>query len=274
MIDSHCHLADKQFLHDLEEIIIHARDAGVDHIITIADTLEEGERCIEIAMKYSSRLHDATKKYPNIFATVGVHPHNATQWRMTNGQAPTIKLRSLLESSTKVVAVGEIGLDYHYMNSPKVIQQNAFKEQLQLAKELVLPAVIHSREALEDTWNIIRETCPEKCVLHCCTEQWKNVKRFIDAGYFLSFTGIATYPKSDEIRHTIRECPLNQIMIETDAPYLPPEALRVQKGTRVRNEPANVLEIAKCIAETKGISLEEVDRITTRNAIKFFTLPS
>ena len=269
MIDSHCHLADKQFVPDLDAVLERAIAVGVMQMVTIADTLEESELCISLA-----------KKYEQIFCSVGVHPHNATAWRMTNDQRPITRLHALAQSSPKVRAIGEIGLDYHYDFSPRDIQCSVFREQLELAKELRMPVVVHCRsapnqslcdgsgQAVEDVWKIVDAVRPEKLVLHCCTERWEDVQRFVDRGYVLSFTGIATYPKSEEVRRTIQMCPLMQMMVETDGPYLAPVPYRGK-----RNEPAYVVEVVKCVAKVKGVSLEEVDRVTTESTVGFFGLP-
>lgn len=254
MIDSHCHLADKKFNADLDDVIARAQALGVDRFVTIADTLEEGEKCLEIA-----------EKYDQIFCTVGVHPHCAKDWKEGDDQ----KLRSMLTSSKTVVALGEIGLDYYYMNSPQDDQIRVFREQITIAEDLSLPIVVHNRESIEDMMLLIKELEPTKMVLHCCTEKWENVSELVNRGYLLGFTGIATYSKSEDIRETIKQCPLSQMMIETDAPYLAPEGMRGQ-----RCEPAFVVEVAKLIAELKGVSLEEVDSVTTKNAEEFYALPS
>ncbi len=252
MIDSHCHLADAQFEDDLEEVMERAAKAGVKQMITIADSMEESQRCIEIA-----------EEHKNVFCTVGVHPHNAKDW--TSWDAKTLK--SLVASHKKVKAIGEIGLDYHYNNSEPADQRTAFMQQLMIAKELSLPAVVHCRDAVNDVWAIVDDVKIEKIVIHCCTEKWSDVEKFVKEGYFLSFTGIATYSSAADIRETIRHCPLHQLMIETDAPYLAPVPHR---GSR--NEPAFVVEVAKVIAEEKGITVEEVDRATTKNTVEFFGL--
>ncbi|OGJ56102.1 hypothetical protein A2706_02150 [Candidatus Peribacteria bacterium RIFCSPHIGHO2_01_FULL_51_35] len=254
MIDSHCHLADAKFAADLPDVIARATKNGVDRMVTIADTLEEAEKCIAIA-----------EKHPQIFATVGVHPHEAKSWK----QGDDDRLRLLVQSSKKVKAVGEIGLDYHYDFSPRDTQREVFALQLKIAKEIKKPAVIHCREAVEDLWMIIEKEKPASLVLHCCTEKWEDVERFIAAGYLLSFTGITTYPNAADIRKTIKHCPLSQMMIETDAPYLAPVPHRGK-----RNEPAFVIEVAKAIADIKGVSVEEVDAATTANAVEFYRLPS
>lgn len=253
MIDSHCHLAAQQFSKDLDTVIQRAFSAGLTHMITIADTLEEGDRCSEIAQKYD-----------HIFYTMGVHPHAAREWKAESGKWKIMEAAK----DPKMVAVGEIGLDYHYMNSPKEDQIRAFRDQITIAQELHLPIVVHNRESIEDMLPIIRETKPYKMVVHCCTEQWEDVSELVDAGYLLSFTGIATYGSADDIRNTILHCPLEQMMIETDAPYLSPKSKRGH-----RNEPAYIGEIAQCIADTKQISLEEVIAQTAQNAMSFYCLP-
>ncbi|OGJ57861.1 hypothetical protein A3H22_02020 [Candidatus Peribacteria bacterium RIFCSPLOWO2_12_FULL_55_15] len=251
VIDSHCHLTDERFADDLDAVIRRAVAAGVVRIVTIADSLEESGKCVAI-----------TEKYEQIICSIGVHPHHAKEWKDWDRE----RLRSLARMS-KVVAIGEIGLDYHYDFSPRDVQRRVFQEQLELAKELQMPVVVHCRQAVEDVWSIVDSVRPEKLVIHCCTERWENVRRFVDCGYLLSFTGIATYPNAEEVRRTIQMCPLGQIMVETDAPYLPPVPHRGK-----RNEPAYVIEVAKVVAETKGLSLEEVDRVTTANAMGFFRL--
>ena len=254
MIDSHCHLAAPEFKDDLDAVLAYAKAAGVERMICIGDTIDESERGVQIA-----------EKYDHIFCTVGMHPHESKEWRAVSGE----RLREFVHSSKKVRAIGEIGLDYHYDYSPRDVQRDVFRKQLILAKELSLPVVVHCRESVEDVWSIVDEVKPEKLVMHCCSEKWEDVRRFVERGYLLSFTGIATYPKSDEIRKTIASCPLEQLMIETDAPFLAPVPHRGK-----RNEPAFVVEVAKRVAEIKGLSLEDVDRATTENAIRFFALPS
>src|SRR3989338_4472160 len=252
MIDSHCHLADAKFDADLEAIIARASATGVDRMICIGDTMEESEKGFQIA-----------EKYEQVFCTIGVHPHCAKQWIKQNAKS----IKTLIGSSPKAVAVGEIGLDYHYMKSPKEIQQEVFREQLLIAKGLQKPAVVHCRNAITDILTIIHEVQPPRVVIHCWAEKWEDVEPLVAAGHFLSFTGIATFPASTDIRRTIKMCPINQLMIETDSPYLAPIPHR---GTR--NEPAYVVEVAKCVAKEKGMSLDEVDRITTENTVHFFGL--
>lgn len=221
-------------------------------MITIADSLPEAVRCVELA-----------NTVEEIFCSVGVHPHEAKNWNGTDAD----KLKQLVAASKKVKAIGEIGLDYHYNFSTPDDQKKAFRDQLSIAKELNLPVVIHNRESIGDLKMILKDFSGIRFVLHCCTEKWDDVKDLMDAGALLSFTGIATYPDANDIRETIRSCPLSQMMVETDAPYLSPAPHRGK-----RNEPAFVVHIAQIIATLKNVSMAEVDRATTENAVQFFGL--
>ncbi|MDD4318839.1 MAG: TatD family hydrolase [Candidatus Peribacteraceae bacterium] len=252
MIDTHCHLADKAFAGDLAAVLGRARTAGVGRFICIADSFAEAEQCIAIA-----------DREENVFCAVGVHPHNAKEWVPGDEQ----RLRSLILRSRNVRAVGEIGLDYHYDLSPREDQKHVFEMQLRIAKDVGLPAVVHCRDSITELRAMIREVQPEKLVLHCCTERFEDVEPLLAKGYFLSFTGIATYPDADVVRDTIRRCPLEQLMVETDAPYLAPVPYRGK-----RNEPAFVEEVIRRVAEVKGMPFAEMEQITARNAERFFAL--
>lgn len=247
MIDSHCHLADKAFDNDRDAVIVRAFDAGISRMVTIADSLPEAEKCVSIAAA------DA-----RISFTVGVHPHHAKDWK--NGDAATMK--TLLEGA---VAVGEIGLDYHYDFSPRDAQKKVFREQLLIAKELGLPTVVHCREAIADVRAIIEEVDAGPFVVHCCTEKWSDVEWVLERGSLLSFTGIATFPKSTDILETVRNCPIGSMMVETDAPYLAPIPHR---GTRC--EPAFVVDTARFIAREKGVSLEQFEHVVDATTRAFF----
>ncbi len=253
MIDSHCHLADKAFDADRDAVIARAREAGVSAMITIADSFEEGEKCLEIA-----------EKYDDMFCTIGVHPHHAKDWN----DGDIDRMKALL-ASPNAKAVGEIGLDYHYDFSPREAQQKVFRAQLVLAKELGLPAVVHCREAIADLRAIIEEVDAGPFVLHCCTEKWSDVEWILERGSFLSFTGIATFPKSADIHEVVRNCPLEAMMVETDAPYLAPIPHR---GTRC--EPAFVVDTARFLAQEKGLSVEQFDAVVHKTTVAFFGLPS
>lgn len=222
-------------------------------MITIADSLEEGEKCLEIA-----------EKYDDMFCTIGVHPHHAKDWN----DGDIDRMKALL-ASPNAKAVGEIGLDYHYDFSPRETQQKVFRAQLVLAKELGLPAVVHCREAVADVRSIIEEVDAGPFVLHCCTEKWSDVEWILERGSFLSFTGIATFPKSADIHEVVRNCPLEAMMVETDAPYLAPIPHR---GTRC--EPAFVVDTARFLAQEKGLSVEQFDAVVHKTTVAFFGLPS
>jgi len=247
-------LADKQFFADLETVIVRAGEKGVERMITISDSIPESRKCLEIA-----------KKFDQVFCTVGVHPHCAKDWKDADADV----LRSLIDFSPKVRAIGEIGLDYHYDFSPCEVQRHVFQVQLSLAAGLKFPAVVHCREAISDVRAVVKGVNLTKVVLHCCTEKWEDIEDLVGQGMRLSFTGIVTYPHTEDIHRVIKECPMEQMMVETDAPYLAPVPYRGK-----RNEPAYVPEVARLIAKLKGLSVEEVDRITTENTVAFFRLPS
>lgn len=253
MIDSHCHLTDDAFAADLPAVLERAKGVGVDRMVTISNVLDEGEACIALA-----------EKHAQIFCTVGMHPHHAKDW---TAESPEM-LRRLIDSSAKVRGVGECGLDYHYDHSPRDVQARVFREQLAIATEKKLPVVVHCREAVADVWRIVDEMKPDSLVLHCCSEKLEDVQPFLDRGYFLSFTGIATYANTDEIRRTIRMAPIAQMMIETDAPYLTPVPFRGK-----RNEPMHVVEVVRVITHEKGLPFEEASQILTDNTVAFFGLP-
>lgn len=263
MIDSHCHLTAPEFSDDVVAVIERAKAAKVSTLITISDEMADLPKCRALA-----------EAHENIFFSVGSHPHHAKDFDV----ARDIALLREAVKHPKCRAVGEVGLDYHYINppspdisglrwtsSPKDTQQRVFEAQLVLARELNLPAVVHCRDAVGDVWTIVSHVRPQKLVIHCCTEKWEDVERFVNAGYLLSFTGIITYPKSLEIRRTVEKCPLASMMVETDSPFLAPAPYRGK-----RCEPAYVLETAKVIAQIKGLTLAEVDEKTTKVAQAFF----
>ena len=251
MIDSHCHLADAAFDADRGAVLARAFEAGVSRIVVVADSLPEAEKCKAL------RAGDARLSY-----TAGVHPHHAKDWK--DGDLGTLK--ALLGGAA---AVGEIGLDYHYDFSPRAKQQEAFRAQLALAKELGLPAIVHCREAIADVRRIVEDVDAGPFVLHCCTEKWQDVEWILERGSLLSFTGIATFPKGEDIREAVRNCPLEAMMVETDAPYLAPIPHRGK-----RCEPAFVMDTAAFLAAEKGVSLEQFDQVTTKTTTAFFGLAS
>ncbi len=247
MIDTHCHLYDKKLINDLDDIVINAKNANIIKMICIGDSIETSKKSIEISETYNQ-----------IYASFGIHPHEARE-------APNLYLDIIKKNAMhkKVVAIGEIGLDYHYNFSDPKIQKKVFREQLELAKELDLPAVVHCRNADEDLYNIISESKHSKGVVHCFASDISFANKIIDLGFKISFTGMITFVKHLEI--VIKAIDLKHLLIETDSPYLTPIPYRGKT-----NQPAYVKQIAKAIASIKNISIEEVDRITTENAFLLF----
>jgi TatD DNase family protein len=253
-IDTHAHLTFPEYRIDLPEVIERARKANLEAIINIA--LDDA------ALAFSLKI---AEEYPDyVFNAFGLHPHDASEW---NDEIPQ-KIRDLAKTK-KIIAIGETGLDYHYKLSPIEKQKEVFRKFLQLAQELDLPAVIHSREASRDTMLIIHEEDQGKLkgVLHCFSGDMDLAKEALDIGLLISFTGNITFPKADKIRNAAKEIPLDRIMIETDCPFLAPQDYRGK-----RNEPAYVVKVAEQIAEIKGLELSEVAGQTTKNARRFFKL--
>ncbi|GAB5046434.1 TatD family hydrolase [Thermodesulfovibrio sp. TK110] len=247
MIDSHCHL--EMFKEEIPEIIQRAYDAGVNRIITVASDVESLDETVKIA-----------EQYPMVYAAVGIHPHEAKE-------LDDKILKNIFELSRhpKVIAIGEIGLDYHYEHSSKQTQKSAFLSQLELAKDVGLPVIIHSREAFDDTVKILKEAGISKAVMHCFSGSISQAKRAIEMGFFISISGVVTFKNAKKIKEIAQFVPDDYLMIETDAPYLAPEPMRGK-----RNEPAFLIYTAKALAELRGVSIEDIDRITTVNVNKLF----
>ena len=253
-IDTHAHLTFPEYQIDLPEVIKRAQEANLEAIIDIA--LDDG------AIKRSLRM---AEEYPGfVYTAAGLHPHDASEW---TDDIPH-KIRELAEKK-KIVAIGEMGLDFHYELSPIEKQKEVFRKFLQLSQELDLPAVIHSRDASKDTMLIIHEENKGKLkgVLHCFSGDMDLAKEALNIGLLISFTGNITFPKADKIRNAAKEIPLDRIMIETDCPFLAPQTYRGK-----RNEPAYVVKVAEQIAEVKSISVEEAAEQTTKNAKRFFKI--
>ncbi len=258
LIDTHAHLDFENYNSDRDEVIGRAVKNGVEKIINIGCNLKRAEFSLELAQKYD-----------NIYATVGIHPEDVTkdELRITNQE-----LRKLA-ANKKVVAIGECGLDYFHVKDEglKNKQKELFELQIKIANELKLPLVIHCRDAFGDILEIIKNYKFEKgAVLHCFTGDPEIAKKFLALGCYISFTGIITFVKpKDALLEAIRAVPIEKLMIETDCPFLSPMPHRGK-----RNEPAYVKYVAEKIATVKNISISEVEKITTKNAIKFFKLPT
>lgn len=259
LIDSHAHLDAKAFDPDRHQVIERAWEAGLGAVITVGvgESLSEIEGAVALA--------DGAER---VFATVGIHPHDA------QGIRPDWYGRiEVLARHPKVVGIGETGLDYHYMHSPKETQRDAFTRFLRMGRETGLPVVIHTREADEDTVSILSEARQEGggplCgVVHCFSGDTSLARQVLDLGLHLSFTGVITFPKAEPLRQVLKKIPIERIFLETDCPYLTPVPFRGK-----RNEPAHVVHVAQTVAEVLGRPIDEVARITTENAARLFRLP-
>lgn len=254
MVDSHCHLDGKVFDSDRDEVIQRAIDAGVERMLAIGTG--DGPPDLEAA----TRLAD---KYSVFLATVGVHPHEAAKY----DDSISARLRELLRHP-KVVALGEIGLDYHYDFSPRDVQKRVFIEQMAIAREARVPIVIHTREAWDDTFALLEEHWKPTGlggIMHCFTGSPAEVKRTLALGFHLAFGGVVTYPKAVEVHESARITPLDRLLLETDAPYLAPVSRRGK-----RNEPSYLVETARRIAELRASTLEEIAQAATANFERLF----
>lgn len=257
-IDSHCHIDGPEFDADRQEVIARARQAGVTTMLNVG-TGDPASGAFERAVE----LADA---HPEIYGAVGVHPHDAKLYN----DAAEQRLVSLVKASRRIVAWGEIGLDYHYDHSPREVQREVFRRQLVIARQLNLPVIIHSREADEDTIDIVRESLSgsERAgVLHCFGGSLQMARDTIELGFYVSFAGNLTFKKAADLRDIARQLRLERLLVETDCPYLTPVPFRGK-----RNEPARVVETAKCLAELHGRVVEEVGRITSANFAKLFAV--
>lgn len=250
LIDSHAHLDMPDFDADREDVLRTAVEAGVTTVLCPAELTNPRslETILELGRRHPGR----------VLAAAGVHPHQAKDFRETHLDA----LREL--ASRRVIrAVGEVGLDYFYDFSPADAQRAAFRAQAALAGELRLPLIIHTRQAGEEAADILAEAGFDgRGVLHCYTESWDLARRMIERGFLVSFTGILTFPKGDNVRDVARRVPLDRLMVETDAPFLVPVPWR---GRRKRNEPALVVDVARALAALRGLPFEELAEATTRN---------
>ncbi len=257
LIDSHTHLDDARYDADREQMLARARDAGVETLITIGCDLATSQAAVGLA-----------DRYPSVYATVGVHPHEAQHV----GDTWYVELQRL-GRHPRVVAYGEIGLDYHYNHSPPHLQRARFREQIGVARELRLPLVIHTREAQQDTVTILKEERARDVggVFHCFSGDAWLAKEALALGFFLSFSGVVTFRNADMLRDIITWVPLDRILVETDCPYLTPVPHRGK-----RNEPAYVRHVAETVAAAKSqerpITIEEISRITSDNARKLFRI--
>ena len=252
LVDSHCHLDFPDFAGELDAVVARAETAGVARVVTISTRVARHAETLAIA-----------ERFPPVYCSVGTHPHQAHE-------ELDLTVADLVKRTVhpKVVAIGEAGLDYHYDFSPRAAQEQGFRTQIAAARETGLPLVIHSRDADADMARILEEEMGKgafPAVLHCFTGSRGLAMTGISLGLHVSFTGILTFKKSDDLRAIAGELPADRILVETDAPYLAPGRYRGK-----RNEPAYVAETAKVLAEARGVSLEDIARQTTENFFRLF----
>ncbi len=254
LVDSHCHLDDEKFAADREATVARAREAGVERMMAIGTG--NGPPDLEAGLRLA-------REHEFIYATIGVHPHDAAK-----ATPETFGRLAELVREPKVLAIGEIGLDYHYDFSPRDVQRRVFRQQLELAAHTRKPIVIHTREAWDDTLALIREHgLPFGGIMHCFTGGTAEADQALELGFHLSFGGILTFPKADDVRQAAARTPEDRLLIETDSPYLAPVPHRGK-----RNEPAFLAETALRLAELRGAAPADIARATTRNFDRLFRL--
>jgi len=247
--DTHAHYDDKRFNDDRDELLSSMPDAGVSLILNSGSSLRSSKFGLTLAAKYSF-----------MYASVGVHPHDSKS--MT--EETIAELEELL-SHPKAMAVGETGLDFHYNFSPPEVQKKRFREQLELARHVKKPVIVHERESLRDTLDIIHDFRDLTGVFHCFSGSWETAKIILDMGWYLSFTGVVTFKNARRAIEVLEKMPSDRIMLETDCPYLAPEPKRGR-----RNSSLYLRYIAEKVAQVRGISLEEAAALTKENGMKFF----
>jgi TatD DNase family protein len=255
MIDSHCHLAGPEFEADLPAVVERARAAGVTSALVI---LSAGDRA---ELRRAERVSDV---WPDVRFSAGIHPHQAGEHAGDVDAGLALVDAALAER--RAVAIGEIGLDYHYDFSPRDVQQEVFRRQLRFARDRNLPIIIHTREATDDTFAILREESPGvPVVFHCFTGSIDMARMVLDIGAWVSFAGIVTFPKAGELREVAKQVPADRFLVETDAPYLAPVPHRGK-----RNEPAHVARVVEMLAEIRGVTAAEVAAQTTASFSTLF----
>jgi len=254
LIDTHCHLDFADFEAERDDIIARAVEAGVSQMVTISTRVRKLETLLAI-----------TEKYPNVFCSVGTHPNNANE----ELDVTSADLVALANRHEKIVAIGEAGLDYFYDTQTPQDQKAGLLQHIAASRETQLPLVIHSRAADDDMAAILRSETEKGAfpfILHCFSSGQSLADTGVELGGYVSFSGILTFPKSTELRDIAATVPLDRLLVETDAPYLAPKRWRSK-----RNEPSYVVNTAEVLAEVKGLSYEEMARITTENAFRVFT---
>ncbi|MBC8468696.1 MAG: TatD family hydrolase [Planctomycetes bacterium] len=254
LIDTHSHLTFDELAGQLDEVLARSIEAGVTRWITVGISVPDNEKVLHLISQHE-----------NLFAALGYHPHDAKD--ISDADMDLLKKQA---HHAKVLAVGECGLDYHYMNSPAEKQQSIFRGHLDIAVEINKPVVIHTRDAFDETMAILDEYTGrlKGVVIHCFGGDQQQTQRVLDKGYFISFTGTVTFPRSEELREVAKMIPLDRLMIETDCPFISPHPKRNTKP----NEPALLVHTAQCLADVHGISLEEFAQKITKTSETFFDL--
>jgi TatD DNase family protein len=255
LIDSHAHIQGKEYSVEVDAVISRARESGVEKIIAVGGAGDMSSNTEAVALAES---------LPDVYATVGMHPHDAKDV----GEDELRKIRELT-SRSKVIAVGETGLDYYYNHSPHDVQRRAFSQFIHMACETGLPIVVHERDAAQAVAELLRGEGSGKLrgVIHCFTGNYAAACVYLDLGFYLSFTGIITFKNAEPLREVVRKVPLERMFVETDSPYLTPVPHRGK-----RNEPAFVRLVAETVARVKGISLEDVAERTSQNVQNLFAI--
>lgn len=252
MIDSHAHLDEERFDEDRDELIKSLKENAISYVINPSSDMETSRRVVKLS-----------NRYDNIFAAVGIHPHDAEGFK----EEDLDELRELSKDE-RVVAIGEIGLDYYYDNSPREIQKEVFKKQLELAYELDLPVIIHTRDAMGDTYDILKEFEGRvRGVMHCYTGSIEMAEKFMKLGFYISIAGPVTFKNAVNVREMAKQIPLERLLIETDSPYLAPVPNRGK-----RNDPTNVRYVADMLANLKEIQIDKIIEHSRENTVKLFSL--
>ena len=252
MIDSHAHLDEERFDEDRDELIKSLKENAISYVINPSSDMETSRRVVELS-----------NKYDNIFAAVGIHPHDAEGFK----EEDLDELRQLSKDE-RVVAIGEIGLDYYYDNSPRDIQKEVFRKQLELSHELDLPVIIHTRDAMGDTYDILKEFEGRvRGVMHCYTGSVEMAEKFMKLGFYISIAGPVTFKNAVNVREMAKQIPLERLLIETDSPYLAPVPNRGK-----RNDPTNVRYVADMLANLKEIQIDKIIEHSRENTVELFSL--
>ncbi|MCF7856813.1 TatD family hydrolase [Candidatus Gracilibacteria bacterium] len=251
LVDTHCHLDFPELQKDFDEVLARAHSAGVKKFINPGVGIEESRKAVQLSSEHE-----------NIFAAVGIHPHEAD-----SVDEKILAELEVLAQNSKVVAIGEIGLDFFKLRNSKEIQIAAFEKQLGLAQKLDLPLIVHAREADAEIFKILDKFPSLRGVLHCFGGDWSFAEKVLERGFFIGLTGIVTFPNAKNVREVAQKIPLEKLLIETDAPFLAPQKFRGQ-----RCEPAFVVEVAEEVARLRGIEISEIAEKTTKNAEELFRI--